>query len=245
MRNRPTIAKSLTDDSVDRAISDKEEVVSLDKIEVESTEFDPMEEEDSMSDDLDEQKELEEVTEDQQVVVGDGDKSDSESCAESPGSILDRIANMDDDDIGKYGSFLKPFQELLESTKKIRSDGEPYDSDFTDRMDDFANTDEHHAAFEGFSGVYEFVFHLFNVFNVKLKSDIPEVEEYTLRYIIETTCGKYSVEMKNLRNMELTLSIQFTLVKSEKKVTLKHFQLRKNISKIWHSCITCVTWAKF
>jgi hypothetical protein len=197
MKNRTTIAKSLTDDSVDRAISDEEEVVSADEIEVESTEFDPMEEEDSMSDDFDEQKELEEVTEEQEVVVGDGDEPNSQSCAESPESILDRIANMDDDDIGKYVTFLKPFQRLLESAKKIRSDGEPYDSDFSDRVDEFANTDEHHAAFDGFTGVYEFVFHLHNVFNVKLKSDIPEVEEYTLRYIIEQTCGKYSVEMKN------------------------------------------------
>ena len=80
MKNRTTIAKSLTDDSVDRAISDEEEVVSSDEIEVESTEFEPMEEEDSMSDDFDEHK----VTEEQEVVVGDGAEPNLQSCAESP-----------------------------------------------------------------------------------------------------------------------------------------------------------------
>ena len=147
-------------------------------------------------------------------------KSDSEASVEEqdeifpedPETLLKRIGELDEELIGNYDDFGGPFRKMVAATMKIWEDGHPYDSDNQNRVDTFENWGEHNEMFDCLRGVYEFIFHLHNVFGVKLKPDIPDDEDRTIRYIIEDTCGKYNNRVKNIRKMELTLFIQFTTV---------------------------------
>lgn len=171
------IPEPRSDDSVDVTGEGQEEQEHIVVLEVESSDFDEMD-----------------------------NKSDSEASVvkqddifpEDPHTVLKRIGDLDEELIGNYNDFQEPFRKMVAATKKIREDGHPYDSDDQNRVDTFVNSGEHNEIFDCLRGVYEFIFHLHNVFGVKLKPDIPDDEDRAIRYIIEDTCGKYNNRVKNI-----------------------------------------------
>jgi hypothetical protein len=197
MKNRPAevkriITKPGSGHSVDTTGGEQEEEQEVTEMPVESTDFDDAESE--FSEQVPEVENERNNEEDDEVVEADeAEETDSlDDLTDDPAAIRIRMSNLDDCQIGHYPNFVIPFGRLTEATNKIRSTKHPYDSDDRDRMNQFVNTDAHHEIFNCFKGIYEFIFHVHNVFEVKLKQDIPDDEDQVLRILLEDTCGKYN-----------------------------------------------------
>ena len=126
------------------------------------------------------------------------EKNDSEIYAESPVSIVGRIADLPESDIGKVPKFSSSFKRLSKAMKSVRDRKYPYDSDEPEKITEIVNSDNTKEAFNGFRGSYEFIIHLHNLSEVKLHRDTPDEEDTILRGILETSFRKLKNRVGNI-----------------------------------------------
>jgi len=110
--------------------------------------------------------------------------------AEDPKSIVLRIGDLKEDQIGQYKCFERPFHHLTGAMKKIRETGHRYDSDEPDKITAIIESGELEDIYDCFRGIYEFIIHLHNVYDVKLKPETPDDEDTLLRAVMETCFRK-------------------------------------------------------